>query len=260
MSSRRPGTDRRRRRTLSDHSSGDGPLHLYGVHAVAAALANPERRVRALAMTRNAGRRLAEMGVRLPPEAKEAEPAALDRLVGRDAVHQGVVATVDPLPPAALEDVLQTQLLVALDQVTDPHNVGAVLRSCAAFGAAGLILTTRRAPGEAGALAKAAAGALETVPLVRVTNLARALSQIRDAGGFLIGLDSSNDMPLEEAVETPARPLVLVLGAEGHGLRRLSRERCDALARIRTSASLASLNVSNAAAIALYELARGARV
>ena len=183
-----------------------------------------------------------------------AEPPDLGRLVPHDAPHQGVVIEVDPLEDAWLDDVLadapDRAVLLVLDQVTDPHNVGAILRSAAAFGAIGIVTQDRHSPPESGALAKAASGALERVPWVRVVNLARALEQIGEAGFWRIGLAGEADTDLKDALGPPR--VALVLGAEGPGMRQNTREHCDAVARLPISDSIESLNVSNAAAVALY--------
>jgi 23S rRNA (guanosine2251-2'-O)-methyltransferase len=231
-------------------AAGEAAVWLYGIHPVAAALANPRRTVRRLLVTRNAAQRLAEEGIALPAAAAETTPRELDRLVGAEAVHQGVAAEVAPLPPVALQDVAAARLLVVLDQVTDPHNVGAILRSAAALGAGGLVTTGRHAPHETGVLAKAASGALEHVPIVEAGNLAQALRTLGDLGFFRIGLDSEGDGPLESVLG--AERVALVLGAEGKGLRRLTRQTCDAVARLDMPGPIKSLNVSNAAALALY--------
>lgn len=180
----------------------------------------------------------------------EAAPPELDRLVGRDAVHQGVVAQVEPLPERDLGDLPAGDLVLVLDQVTDPHNVGAILRSAAALDVAALVVTRRHAPRETGTLAKAASGALEHVPLLRVPNLARAIETLSDQGFRTIGLDSEGDDDLPDVLADG--PTALVLGAEGAGLRDLTRKRVDALARLDMPGPIRSLNVSNAAAIALY--------
>jgi len=183
-----------------------------------------------------------------------ADAADLGRLVPRDAPHQGIVAEVERLPEIWLGDLLdgaaEGRPLLVLDQVTDPHNVGAILRSAAAFNALGLVTQDRHAPPESGALAKAASGALETVPWVRVVNLSRALDEIAEAGFWRVGLTGEAEMTLQEALG-PAR-VALVLGAEGEGMRHNTQAHCDALARLPISDRVESLNVSNAAAIALY--------
>jgi 23S rRNA (guanosine2251-2'-O)-methyltransferase len=185
----------------------------------------------------------------------QADRALLDSLLP-GTVHQGIALDAAPLPETHLNDLLakQPRLLVVLDQVTDPHNVGAILRSAAAFGAEGVILTERHAPGMTGTLAKTASGALEHVPLVPVVNLARALEQLREAGFWCIGLAEEGEKSL--GAHDLSGATALVLGAEGDGLRRLTRERCDALAKLPTQGAIGSLNVSNAAAIALYEAKR----
>ena len=227
----------------------------YGRNAVLAALANPERNVRKIWGTRDA---LAALD--LPPviPITYADVADLARLVPGDAPHQGLVAEVDPLEEIWLGDLLQQgaddkRPLVVLDQVTDPHNVGAVLRSAAAFDALGIVTQDRHAPPESGALARAASGTLETVPWVRVVNLARALEEIAEAGFWRIGLTGHAKGTLAE-VMGDAR-IALVLGAEGEGMRQNTEAHCDQLARLPISLKVESLNVSNAAAVALYAIA-----
>ncbi|MGA7546424.1 MAG: 23S rRNA (guanosine(2251)-2'-O)-methyltransferase RlmB [Methyloceanibacter sp.] len=255
MQRHKPG---RTRRDPRHGGKGDGQRQrlssdrvlLYGLHAVEAALANPERAIKRLRATENAARRL-ETPLRTRGVAAElATPRELDRLLGADTVHQGVVLETEPLPPAELDTVMPEGVLIVLDQVTDPQNVGAVLRSAAAFGAAGLVLHERHSPPLTGVLAKAASGALDVVPVILVKNLARALTELGERGFMRVGLAEDASQSLET---TPlSLPLALVLGAEGQGLRQLTRETCDALCRISTKGSLASLNVSNAAAIALH--------
>ncbi len=241
---------------------------LYGRHAVAAALTNPARRWRRLAiLAGEAGEAAALVAAAhaLRRGAGEAvqvvDRAALNLLLPEGAVHQGWALAVEPLAAPALDDVLRAaeaksgrSIVVVLDQVTDPHNVGAVLRSAAAFGAAAVILAGHGAPPVTGTLAKAASGALERVPLVLVVNLARALDLLKEAGYWCCGLDEDAPAPLATLDLGPR--VALVLGSEGGGLRRLLRERCDYLARLPTLPALPSLNISNAAAIALYELVR----
>ncbi len=239
---------------------------LFGLHAVRAALLNPDRVCRRLLVTPEGleaiGPALAEAAVRgLNHPAPEAVTrSALERRVPHGAVHQGVAVKVDPLPEAELDDlgraaqVQPAAVVVVLDRVTDPHNVGAVLRSAAAFGALGLVVTERHAPPVTGTLARAASGAVEHVPIVRVVNLAQTLAKFRDWGFTLVGLDERAETTLG-TWPVPAR-VVLVLGAEGEGMRRLTRENCDVLLRLPTGGPIATLNVSNAAAVALYELTR----
>jgi 23S rRNA (guanosine2251-2'-O)-methyltransferase len=229
---------------------------LYGRHPVLAALANPERRFERILATKDvADRHAKELGNRVQVTSRE----DLSQRLPAGAVHQGIAALAAPLEEPQLEDLLarcgENAMVLALDQVTDPHNVGAILRSAAAFGAAGVIVTDRHAPADTGVLAKAASGALEIVPLMRAVNLARTLDQLKEAGFWLYGLDERGDAAIG-SLDLKGRACV-VLGAEGEGLRRLTAEKCDRLVTIPTNAALAALNVSNAAAVALYEWARG---
>jgi len=240
-------------------AAGVGPVWLYGSHACLAALANPQRYCRRLVLTREA---LAELGARLPaqPQPEAADKARIDGLLPPGAVHQGIALQVEPLEDPGVESLEATtasgmEIVLALDQVTDPRNVGAILRSAAAFGVRALIVTDRHAPEATGALAKAASGGLEVVPMLRVTNLVRALDLLAGYGYWRVGLDAEADRSLEQAVGGVKR-LVLVMGAEDEGLRRLTREHCDFLAKLPMTGAVESLNVSNAAAIALYEAAR----
>ena len=230
----------------------DGPAILYGWHTVKAALENPARRIRKLFATENAIRRLTEDGVTLPVAPEMVRPDAIANRLGPDAVHQGLLAEADPLPSPAIEDIAASGIALVLDQITDPHNVGAILRSAAAFGVAALVTTARHSPEATGVLAKSASGALEYVPIVTVQNLARALAELKERGFLLVGLDSTGEIDFA-AAELHA-PLALVLGAEGKGLRQLTRATCDIVARIDLpgAGAIASLNVSNAAAVALY--------
>ncbi len=225
-------------------------LWIYGIHPVLAALANPRREIRRIVATPNALTRLTEAGATFAVTPEETTPRLLDRLLGGEAVHQGVAIEVGPLPPADLAGLKDARLVVVLDQVTDPHNVGAILRSAVAFAADAVVTTGRHAPAETGVLAKAASGALDAVPLITVQNLARALEEIGRLGFTRIGLDSEADSPIEEAMS--GERIALVLGAEGKGLRRLTRDTCDRLARLTVPGAIASLNVSNAAVLALY--------
>jgi 23S rRNA (guanosine2251-2'-O)-methyltransferase len=225
-------------------------LVVFGIHAVEAALANPNRTTVGLLATENAVQRLAPMIAKRNLTVTPALPRDLDRLLGPDAVHQGVALEVEPLPPVALDDVDPNGILLVLDQVTDPQNVGAALRSAAAFGASAFVLTERHSPPLSGVLAKAASGALDIVPVVLVKNLAQSLAALGERGVLRVGLAEDADATLEGTALT--RPLALVLGAEGKGLRQLTRERCDRICRISTARGFASLNVSNAAAVALH--------
>ncbi len=232
-----------------------GAVRLWGRHAVEAALKNPERNHRKLWATREG---IASLDGELPDNfpVEYAQPADLGRLVARDAPHQGLVLECDALEDVFLEDVLTgdpARPIVVLDQVTDPHNLGAILRSAAAFDAAALVTQDRHAPPESGVVAKSASGALETVPWVRVVNLARALEEIAEAGYWRIGLAGEAELNLADAL--PAGPVALVLGAEGEGMRHNITQHCDALARLPISNAMESLNVSNAGAIALYAVA-----
>jgi 23S rRNA (guanosine2251-2'-O)-methyltransferase len=232
-----------------------GSVRLWGRHAVEAALMNPERKHRKLWATREG---VAALDGELPADfpVEWADVADLARMVARDAPHQGLVLDCEPLPDLFLDEVLTgdpARPLVVLDQVTDPHNVGAILRSAAAFNACAVVTQDRHAPPESGTLAKSASGALEVVPWVRVVNLARALDEVAEAGYWRIGLDGDGDLTLGEAL--PAGPVCLVLGAEGEGMRHNIVQHCDALARLPIASAIESLNVSNAAAIALYAVA-----
>jgi 23S rRNA (guanosine2251-2'-O)-methyltransferase len=236
--------------------SASGRPRFWGRHAVYAALDNPARTVRKLWITREAA---AEIVMPDDVPVTYADVADLARLVPSDAPHQGIVAEVDPLEDIWLGDLLAEETapnrpLVVLDQVTDPHNVGAILRSAAAFDAVGIVTQDRHSPPESGTVARAASGALEIVPWVRVVNLARALDEIAEAGLWRIGLTGEGQATLAEAIGDTGR-IALVLGAEGEGMRQNTEAHCDALARLPISDKIESLNVSNAAAIALYAVA-----
>jgi 23S rRNA (guanosine2251-2'-O)-methyltransferase len=234
-----------------------GTVWLYGLHAVQAALANPARRLRRLVVTEEGS---AALAARLPqPWALTPETvdrARIDQLLGRDAVHQGAALLADLLPQPVLATVLERPgPVLILDQVTDPRNIGAILRSAAAFGVAAVIVQERHAPEETGSLAKAASGALETVPLLRAVNLARTIVMLKAANLWVVGLDAEAKGALEGGAFKDRR-VVLVLGGEGSGLRRLTRESCDELAKLPMAGIMESLNVSAATAVALYELGR----
>src|SRR6266481_3964261 len=240
-----------RRPAWRDRDGGtDGPVILYGWHTVAAALANPERQIRKLFLTENAARRLADENIdtRVPPEI--VRPNAIDARLGPDAVHQGLLAEADPLSSPDIDTLAQEGIVLVLDQITDPHNVGAIMRSAAAFAVKAIVTTARHSPEATGVLAKSASGALELVPLVTVQNLARALSGLNDQGFMTVGLDSQGSENL--GAVALRQPLALVLGAEGKGLRQLTRETCSVVARLDLPGEIKSLNVSNAAVLALY--------
>ena len=239
-----------RKRSHQSHGTANRP-RFWGKHAVAVALDNPQRKVLRAWATREAA-----SFMQFPQDVQLtlSEAPDLGRLVPHDAPHQGVVIEVQPLEDIWLEDVLhaagEAAVLLVLDQVTDPHNLGAILRSAAAFGAIGIVTQDRHSPPESGVVAKAASGALERVPWVRTVNLARALDEIGQADFWRIGLAGDADTSLKDALGPPR--VALVLGAEGAGLRPNTREHCDALARLPISDAVESLNVSNAAAVALY--------
>jgi len=245
--SRGPAGERR-------HARHDDTVILYGWHTVTAALANPERHIRRLLATENAMRRLAEDGIAPAVAPELVRPDALAARLSPDAVHQGLLAEAEPLPAPEIEDLPASGIVLVLDQITDPHNVGAILRTAAAFAVAAVVTTARHSPEATGVLAKSASGALELVPIAIVQNLARGLVALKERGFLVVGLDSSAPDNLA-AIELHA-PLALVLGAEGKGLRQLTGATCDRLARLDLPGAIKSLNVSNAAALALYIASR----
>jgi 23S rRNA (guanosine2251-2'-O)-methyltransferase len=237
-----------------------GTIWLHGLHAVAAALANPRRRPRRLLLTVEAE---AALSARLPKPwrvpAERVERNRFQTFLPEDSIHQGAALLTEPLPPIPLEAAIAASdgPVLVLDQVTDPRNVGAILRSAAAFGAACVVMQDRHAPPETGALARAASGALEQVPIAREVNLARAIVALQKAGFWVLGLAGEGSRTLAEALPRDRRT-ALVLGAEDAGLRRLQRETCDELVRLPIAPGVESLNVAAAAAVALYEVARDA--
>jgi 23S rRNA (guanosine2251-2'-O)-methyltransferase len=244
----------------------EGPILIFGVHAADAALRNTARTIRQAFVTDNGENRLKEAiaarnagaGIKI----SRVMPRDLDRRLGPDTVNQGVLLEADPLPEPTLEQLADlpdsSGPLVVLDQVTDPHNVGAILRSAAVFGAQGLVMTRRHSPPLGGALAKAASGALEHVPVILVPNLARALTELGELAYHRVGLDGASDKGVE--AEAFSGRVAIVLGAEGRGLRQLTQVHCDVLVRISGSGPLGSLNVSNAAAVTLHLAAMRRRV
>lgn len=234
----------------------EGRVQLYGVHAVEAALRNDARKVLRLLMTENAEIRLAEAVSARQAAPERVSPRDLDRMLGEDTVHQGVMLETEPLDEPDIETLAERAdagPLIVLDQVTDPHNVGAILRSAAVFGATGLIMTRRHSPPLDGALAKSASGGLELVPVALVQNLARTLAELKEHFCITLGLDGEADRLIEE--EPLTGRVAFVLGAEGKGLRELTRNSCEHLVRIATTGPIGSLNVSNAAAISLHHAA-----
>ena len=234
---------------IADH------ILIYGIHAVEAVLANPNREVHGIYLTRNAQNRLADALAGSHLNAVPIEPRALDRRLGAGTVHQGALVECSALAELTLEELIaavQTdpRPIVVLDQITDPHNFGAILRSCAVFGCAGVVTTRRHSPPLGGTVAKSASGALERVPVVLIQNLARGLATLTGEGLAVIGLDGEG----EDTIETifSCRPPAIVLGAEGRGLRQSTEQACTAIARIHAQGPIASLNVSNAAAVALH--------
>ena len=233
-----------------------GTVWLYGHHAVAAALSNPARRLRRLLATEEGEAAIVKL---LPPPwavaPERVDRGRLDYMLGRDIAHQGAALLADPLAPPSLQSVLEKSgVIVVLDQVTDPRNVGAILRSAAAFGASAVITQDRNAPEETGGLAKAASGALEKMPLLRAVNIARTIIALKAANVWCIGLDAGGK-PLSGPAFADRR-VALVLGAEGEGLRRLTRDTCDEIAGLTIRGAVESLNVSAAASVALYELSK----
>ncbi|MFA5899317.1 MAG: 23S rRNA (guanosine(2251)-2'-O)-methyltransferase RlmB [Hyphomicrobium sp.] len=233
--------------------SDDGRVQLYGIHPVEAALRNPHRSIRRLSMTENAERRLADAIAARHATPERVSPRDLDRLLGADTVHQGALLETEPLPEPDIAELAaraDAGPLVVLDQVTDPHNVGAILRSAAVFGAAGLVMTRRHSPPLDGTLAKSASGALELVPVALVQNLSTSIAELKEHACIILGLDGEAEHAIEQ--ESFSERIALVLGAEGKGLRELTRKNCDRLVRISTTGLIGSLNVSNAAAISLH--------
>ena len=231
-----------------------GPVWLWGTHAVLAALANPDRQFLQFLATENAAERLGKAA--LTPQIITGKE--MDQRLPPGAVHQGIAIKAEPLEAVALEDLIAegATRIVVLDQVSDPHNLGAIIRSAAAFGFTGIVLQSRNAPPITGVVAKSAAGAVETVAEVRTVNIARALEQLGEAGFHTVGLAGESQRPLDLAVKGAAR-IAIVLGAEGPGLRPAVAKACAELARIPIATEMESLNVSNAAAIAFYEASRG---
>ena len=237
------------------YNPDEGPVYLYGMHTVRAALDNPNRIKKVLLATPNALNRLKESGEIGKVPVKETTPKELDRLLGDDAVHQGAALEVDPVSRFGLDDIHPLQLVVVLDHITDPHNVGAILRTACAFGADAVITTARHSPRETGVMAKSASGALDLVPMIEVRNLGDALEKLKSRGMLVLGFDSESELQLKP--RTDSRPMAIVMGAEGKGLRQRTRELCDEVVKLDMPGPIKSLNVSNAAAIALFAATAG---
>jgi len=242
--------DKRARRPHIERDNTDR-LYLYGLHTVRQALANPKRRKKELFGTRNGIKKL-EFDIMDSPTLSITEklPKDLDRMVGSDAVHQGVILEVEPIETRRLDELQESNLLLILDQVTDPHNVGAIMRSAVAMSAGAIITTSRYSPIESGVLAKSASGALDLIDHIEVRNLAEALEELHQLGFHTVGLDSDEAIAFEHI--QPHEKIALVLGAEGKGLRQKTRDTCKELAKLNMPGEIKSLNVSNAAALALY--------
>ncbi|CAN7428711.1 RNA methyltransferase [Pararhizobium sp. LjRoot235] len=249
-----PVQDRRKKTSNADWKApqlAPDQVLLYGIHTVRAALDNPERKTTKLSVTQNALVRLETGPVEsLGFPVEIVTPQDLDRILGPDAIHQGAMLETQPLPVRRLSALKDSPLILVLDQVTDPHNVGAIMRSAVAFNAGALITTMRHSPTESGVMAKSASGALEMIPYIQITNLADALEELHRLGFVSVGLDSEGPAPLEQALS--GDKIALVLGAEGKGLRQKTRQTVNALARLDMPGAIKSLNVSNAAAIAMY--------
>jgi 23S rRNA (guanosine2251-2'-O)-methyltransferase len=245
---------RRNRGSGSEARSNAGGIWLWGTHAVRAALANPQRKHRKLLISAAHDQEIRALAAKAKVAVEATDPGAVGRALPREAVHQGVALLTSALSELDVHDAIEgapaPRRIVLLDQVTDPHNLGAILRSAAAFGGCAVIVQERNSPPAGGVLAKAASGALEMVPIVRVVNIARALDELGELGFLRVALADEAAEPIEQV--DLERDLVLVLGAEGEGLRRLTREKCDVAVRLPTRPAMPSLNVSNAAAVALY--------
>lgn len=259
--SKKPAWAIDKERTRRARGGAEGAVWLFGLHAVRDALLNPARKRRRLIVTRNASDRLSEEIAASGMEPEIADPRRFPAPLDPQSVHQGAALEAEPLDWGSVSECCaprnETPLVLLLDRVSDPHNVGAILRSAEVFGARAVIAPARHSSPETGAMAKAASGALERQPYLRVTNLARAMEALREMGYIIIGLDGLCDTDLSEALAPFSdQPLALTLGAEGPGLRQLTRELCHKLARIPATNDFGSLNVSNAAAVALYAARR----
>ncbi|MEP3278311.1 MAG: RNA methyltransferase [Stappiaceae bacterium] len=254
---RKMSQNHRKSKPGQKHSRGrpnksEGPLFLFGLHTIEAALRNPDRHKHKLFATPNAIRRLSERDIAIAVPIEECQPRTIAQMVPRDSVHQGAVLKVDPLPPYGSKELEGAHLILALDQVTDPHNVGAIMRSAVAMDADAIVTTSRHSPEETGVLAKSASGALDMLKHVQVPNMARFVAEMGDQGFQRIALDSEADDALEDI--SIGDRVVLVLGSEGKGVRQGVRAACDSLARLDMPGKIKSLNVSNAAIVCLYAI------
>lgn len=260
MNKRKPHKKSRSSGPTPPRKKAEPGTWIYGPHACLAALSNSKRSCIRFMLTKNAASEIDLKAGKWPVEPEIVDRQTIDDLLPDGSVHQGVAVLAYPLNPVDVDDVIEAQpgtwplTLLALDQANDPRNIGAILRTAAAFNVAGIIVPDRGTPEESGALAKAAAGALETVPVIRVTNLVRTLEDLKDDGFWCVGLDGYAEQGISEMDFTGR--IVIVLGAEGKGVRRLTRDTCDHLCKITISDSMESLNLSNAAAITLYEISR----
>lgn len=263
MSTKKPHPSRKKparkpNRSHAPRSAAPSGLWLYGIHACLAALANPKRQIHNILVTPHSANLIADIANTGLPAPQVVDRAHLDSVLPADSVHQGLALLCNPLPNPNLAELIaqtkETSTLIVLDQANDPRNIGSVLRSAAAFGADAVLVPDRGTPESTGAMAKAAAGALETMPFIRVTNLARTLRSLKDSGYWCVGLDGRAQQTLAETEMTGRT--AIVMGAEGSGLRQLTAETCDYLAKIPISGQMESLNLSIAASIALYEINR----
>ncbi len=245
--------------TAGQTSKKPTPHYIYGLHAVRAALKNQRRKKISLHCTANAWKKLSaeDKDIAKNIDLQISSPRELDQLTKFNAVHQGMVLKVMPLPRLDINDLIDCRFVVILDQISDPHNVGAILRSACAFNADALITTARHAPGETAILAKSASGALDIVPVIEVANLGEAIKFLKKQAFWCIGLDSEADLPL--AGDSFDHSIALILGAEGKGLRQKTRQLCDQMFRLDMPGEIKSLNVSNAAAIAMFALSAGTK-
>lgn len=260
MNKRKPNHHRNKRKSASAHNAEERQPLIYGTHAVRAALGNEKRNINALFVTQNAANELSALMRQRKIEPTLKNSGELAQMLPPDAVHQGMVLDCGPLPALSLDDAAATgKTLIVLDQVSDPRNVGAILRAAAVFGAGAIIVTRRNSPPAGGTLAKTAVGALEVVPLIEVANLSRALEELHKIGYMSVGLDEGGEVLIDAVPQD--RPLAVVMGAEGPGLRRLTRETCDMLARLPVAEAaegeaFATLNVATATAVTLYALSK----